>query len=54
MFIVRIHDWNTNQFSYVGAFVEAERASLWIESQRRNDNEDIDYEICPLESIYFN
>ena len=48
MFIVRVHDWNTGEVEHFGPFAAAEDVSLWIEDQRRNDNEDIDYEICAL------
>ena len=60
MFIVRVYDWHTDQMlgnwvvgdydgeRIVGPFASAEAASLWVEGQVRNDNEDIDYEICPL------
>jgi hypothetical protein len=48
MFIVRVHDWNTDEIAYVGVFATAFAAMIWIDKQARNDNEDIDYEICPL------
>lgn len=48
MFIVRIHDWDTDEIGYVGVFVTTEAAALWVEAQAKNDNEDVDYEICPL------
>lgn len=50
MFIVRIHDWDTDEIEYVGVFVTTEAATLWVEAQVKNDNEDVDYEICPLEA----
>jgi hypothetical protein len=50
MFIVRVHDWDTDEVNYVGLFVTSEAATLWIAAQAKNDNEDVDYEICPLEA----
>jgi len=49
MFIVHFYDWNTEITRYVGAFDTAEAAMLWIKVQTKNDNDDIDYEIHPLE-----
>jgi hypothetical protein len=48
MFIVHLYDWNTEVTRYVGIFATTEAATLWIEAQVKNDNEDVDYEICPL------
>ncbi len=50
MFIVRVHDWDTDEVGFVGPFSEGMDASLWIQSQVKNDNEDIDYEIWSLEA----
>jgi len=50
MFIVRVHDWDTDNVDYVGVFVTVAGATTWINEQAKNDNEDIDYEICPLEA----
>ena len=50
MFIVHVYDWNSEETHHIGPFSAAEAASLWIEGQARNDNEDIDYEICLLEA----
>ena len=49
-FIVAVHDWNTNEVKYAGPFDFVQAAMLWIDAQAKNDNEDIDYEICPLEA----
>lgn len=50
MFIVRSHDWDTDEIVYVGTFATIDAAVLWVEAQAKNDNEDVDYEICPLEA----
>jgi len=50
MFIVRVHDWDTDDVHNVGPFSDAMAASLWIQSQVKDDNEDIDYEIWSLEA----
>lgn len=49
-FIVAVHDWNTDKVKYVGTFDFVQAAMLWIDAQAKNDNEDIDYEICQLEA----
>lgn len=50
MFIVHVHiyGWDTEVTRYVGLFVTSEAATLWIAAQAKN--EDVDYEICPLEA----
>ena len=50
MFIVHVYVWDTEVTRYVGLFVTTEAATLWIAAQAKNDNEDVDYEICPLEA----
>ncbi len=50
MFIVCVHDWDTDEIGYVGVFATIAAATVWINEQAKNDNEDIDYQICPLES----
>ena len=50
MFIVHVYDWDTEVTRYVGVFATAAAATNWINEQAKNDNEDIDYEICPLEA----
>ena len=50
MFIVAVHDWNTNEVKYAGPFGFVNAAIVWIDEQAKNDNEDIDYEICPLKA----
>jgi hypothetical protein len=54
MFIVRVHDWNTDEITYVGVFTTRLAVTVWINEQAKNDNEDIDYEICPLETPVIN
>jgi len=50
MFIVKIHDWDSDEVDYVGVFASVEDAKTWIRSQKKDDNEDVDYEICNLQT----
>jgi len=50
MFIVRVHDWDTDEVGFVGPFTTTEAATLWIAAQAKNDNEDVDYETCKVDA----